>query len=85
MDASFTINEYGSGVFNCAGLDMINVPMTFKQSQVGTSTRIDMVIGDSTIFGYYSVDENFKASFKFWGINGPLQAYIASQTLFEAE
>ena len=85
MDASFTVNEYGSGVFNCADLGMVNVPMTFKQSQVGTSTRIDMVIGDSTIFGYYSVNEDFKASFKFWGINGPLQAYIASQTLFEAE
>ena len=85
MDASFTINEYGSGVFNCADLGMVNVPMTFKQSQAGTSTKLDMVIGDSTIFGYYSVNQDFKASFTFWGINGPLQNYIASRTIFETE
>ena len=78
MDASFTFGEYGSGVFNCADLNMNNTPMTFKMYKVGVSHRIEITIGETLITGNYSVTENFQAKFAVGLCSGPLSEYFAS-------
>ncbi len=85
MDASITFNEYGSATFNCADLEMVNVPMTYKHIVDGTSVKLDFVFGDFSMVGYYSVSKDFQATLKVWSCSGSISSYIPNNTLFQSE